>query len=81
VYTNLGQIEETQAQQKKPKPRFSTYLMAIGAGLFLLGNLGFWIVRGRKNRKKVEMFGKTVAITGILVRGVAEVIEYKAKLA
>ena len=84
MYYSVGQTDEGTPPKTtgpvKPRPRFSTYLMATGAGLFLLGNLGFWIVRGKKDRKNIETFGKTVAIAGILARGVAEVTEYREKL-
>lgn len=77
IYSNswysLGEeLTPPAPQQAKPKVKFSTYVMFAGVGLFLLGNLGIWAVRG-KEKKSIEGFGKILAITGLLIRGAGEV--------
>lgn len=61
------------------KRRFSTYVIFGGLGMFLLGSLGFWIVRDKPDRKKLQRFGRTLAITGILIRGVGEIVALREK--
>ena len=80
----LGAVETTTAElpvTQVKKPRFSTYVMGAGIGLFLLGNLGWWLAKGRRSQRKFEKIGQTVAIVGILIRGAGEVIEFRKKTA
>lgn len=67
------------ALPKRSSIKFSTYIVLGGIGLFLLGSLGFWIVRDKPDKQKLQKFGRTLAISGLLLRGVGEIVALKEK--